>query len=215
MIVENKDRAIEFDLSFEIANIRFLCNNVYLNDRMWLFFISNKKKDETFFVLNEKENENSDWNRKNVDDRMFLMLNWKLFRKRDCFFKDFEMTKRKRIIFFNLWLKNILNFVFWIVSKIFLRRLRNLKIIEWKELKIFRKWFWNLKKISINETVSFKSVVNKNFASLKTIFLMFLNDRSWRLKTFESEKNEKTLKTFLCELSDDENFINEKTLIMK
>ena len=34
MIAENKNRAIEFDLSFEIANIHFLCDNVCLNDRM-------------------------------------------------------------------------------------------------------------------------------------------------------------------------------------
>ena len=71
-----------------------------------------------------------------------------------------------------------------------------------------------MKKISVDETKDFENVVNENFASLKTIFLMFLNDRSRRLKAFESEKIEKKLKTCLFELSDDENFVDE-TLMMK
>ena len=56
--------------------------------------------------------------------------------------------------------------------------------------------------------------MNKDFALLKTIFLMFLNDRLQRLKTLKSKKIKKKLKTCLFELSDDENFIN-KTLMMK
>ena len=72
-----------------------------------------------------------------------------------------------------------------------------------------------MKEISIDEITNSENVVNKNFASLKTIFLMFLNDCSRHLKTFKSEKNEKTLKAFLCELNDNENFIDEKTLMIK
>ena len=66
-----------------------------------------------------------------------------------------------------------------------------------------------MKKISVDETKDFESVVNEGFASLKTIFLMFLNDRSRRLKTFENEKIEKKSKACLFELSDDENFVDE------
>ena len=64
MIAEDKDCEIEFNLSFEIANTRFLCDNVCLNDWMWSFLVSN-----------EKEDENLDWDWKNVDDRMLLKLN--------------------------------------------------------------------------------------------------------------------------------------------
>ena len=70
-----------------------------------------------------------------------------------------------------------------------------------------------MKKISINETKDFENVVNEDFASLKTIFLMFLNDRSRRLKTFKSEKIEKKLKICLFELNDDENFVDEMLMI--
>ena len=89
-----------------------------------------------------------------------------------------------------------------------------MKAIAWKKLKVFQKRFQDLKKISIDETENFENVVNEDFASLKTTFLMFLNDRSRRLKTFKSEKIEKKSKTCLFELNDDENFVDE-TLMMK
>ena len=57
--------------------------------------------------------------------------------------------------------------------------------------------------------------MNKDFALLKTIFLMFLNDHSQHLKTFKNKKNKKILKVFLYELNDNENFVDKKTLIMK
>ena len=82
-------------------------------------------------------------------------------------------------------------------------------------MRAFRERFRSLKKISIDEIINSENVVNEDFASLKTIFLMFLNDCLRRLKTFKDKENEKTLKTFLCELSDDENFVDEKTLMMK
>ena len=81
-------------------------------------------------------------------------------------------------------------------------------------MRIFQKRFRDLKKISVDETTNFENVVNKNFALLKTNFLMFLNDRSRHLKAFKSEKIEKKLKACLFKLNDDENFIN-KTLMMK
>ena len=81
-------------------------------------------------------------------------------------------------------------------------------------MRIFRKRPRDLKETSINETKNFENVVNEGFASLKTIFLMFLNDRSRRLKALESEKIEKKLKTCLFELNDNENFVDE-TLMMK
>ena len=46
MIAEDKNYEIEFDLLFEIANTRFLCDNVYLNDWMWSFLISSERKNE-------------------------------------------------------------------------------------------------------------------------------------------------------------------------
>ena len=72
-----------------------------------------------------------------------------------------------------------------------------------------------MKKISVDETADFKNVVNEDFASLKMIFLIFLNNCSRRLRAFENEKNKKTLKAFLCELNDNKDFIDEKTLMMK
>ena len=56
--------------------------------------------------------------------------------------------------------------------------------------------------------------MNKDFALLKTIFLMFLNDRLRRLRTFKNKKIKKKLKTCLFKLNDDENFVDE-TLMMK
>ena len=203
MIAENKDCKIEFDLLFEVANTRFLCDNVCLNDRMWSFLVSNERKDE-----------NSNWDWKNVDDRVFLKLNRKLFQWRDCLFKNFETTKREKIVLFNWWRKSVFDFVFWVVSRVFLERFRNLKAIAWKKLKTFQKRFWNLKETSVDETEDFENVVNKNFALLRMIFLMFLSDRSRRLKALENEKIEKKLKTCLFKLSDDEDFV-DKTLMMK
>ena len=144
---------------------------------------------------------------------MSLMLNRRLFQRRDCLFKNCETTKREKITFFNLWSKNVLNFIFWIVLKIFLKRLQNLKTIKWEKLKTFRKRFRNLKKTLIDETTDFENVVNENFASLKTIFLMFLNDYLRRLKTLKSEKIEKKSKTCLFKLSDNENFVDEMLII--
>ena len=80
-------------------------------------------------------------------------------------------------------------------------------------MRIFRKRFRNLKKISVDETKNSKNVVNEDFASLKTTFLMFLNDHSRRLKTLKSEKIEKKSKIYLFELSDDENFVDETLMI--
>ena len=81
-------------------------------------------------------------------------------------------------------------------------------------MRIFRERFQDLKETSIDEIKDFKNVVNEDFASLKTTFLMFLNDCSRRLKALESEEIEKKSKTYLFELSDDENFVDE-TLMMK
>ena len=81
-------------------------------------------------------------------------------------------------------------------------------------MKVFQKQFRDLKKISVDETANSENVVNENFASLKTIFLMFLNNRLRRLKTFKSEEIEKRLKICLFELNNDENFVDE-TLMMK
>ena len=71
-----------------------------------------------------------------------------------------------------------------------------------------------MKEISVDEIKDFENVVNEDFASLKTTFLMFLNDHSRRLKTFENEEIEKKSKVCLFELNDDENFVDE-TLMMK
>ena len=71
-----------------------------------------------------------------------------------------------------------------------------------------------MKKISIDETKDSENVMNEDFALLKTIFLIFLNNRLRRLKAFKNEKIEKKLKICLFELNDDENFIDE-TLMMK
>ena len=81
-------------------------------------------------------------------------------------------------------------------------------------MKAFRKRFRDLKKTLINKTASSENVVNEDFILLKTIFLMFLNDRSRRLRALKDEKIEKKLKIYLFELSDDENFV-DKTLMMK
>ena len=81
-------------------------------------------------------------------------------------------------------------------------------------MKIFQKRFGNLKEISVDETENFKNVVNEDFASLKMIFLMFLNDRSRRLKTFKNEEVEKKSRACLFELNNNENFVDEM-LMMK
>ena len=83
-----------------------------------------------------------------------------------------------------------------------------------KRLKVFRKRFRDLKKLLIDEITDFKKIMNENLAS---IFLMFLNDRSRRLRTLEDEKNEneKTLKSCRFELGDAKRFINKRTLMMK
>ena len=80
-------------------------------------------------------------------------------------------------------------------------------------MKTFQKRSRDLKKISIDETEDFENVVNENFASLKTIFLMFLSDRSRRLKIFKSEKIKKKLKACLFKLNDDEDFVDETLMI--
>ena len=70
-----------------------------------------------------------------------------------------------------------------------------------------------MKEISVDEIKDFKNVVNEDFASLKTIFLMFLNDRSRRLKAFKNKKIKKKLRTYLFKLSDDENFVDEMLMM--
>ena len=81
-------------------------------------------------------------------------------------------------------------------------------------MKTFRKRFRDLKELLIDEITDFEKIMNENLAS---IFLMFLNDRSRRLKAFKNEKNEneKTLKLCQFKLNDAKEFVNEKTLIMK
>ena len=80
-------------------------------------------------------------------------------------------------------------------------------------MKAFQKRFRNLKETSVDETKDFENVMNEDFASLKTIFLMFLNDRSRRLKAFKNKKIKKKLRTYLFKLSDDENFVDEMLMM--
>ena len=81
-------------------------------------------------------------------------------------------------------------------------------------MKVFWKRFRNLKELLIDEITDFEKIMNEDLAS---IFLMFLNDRSRRLKTFKNEKNEneKTLKLCRFKLGDAKEFVNNKTLIIK
>ena len=80
-------------------------------------------------------------------------------------------------------------------------------------MKVFWKRFQDLKETSIDKTTNSENVVNENFASLKIIFLMFLNDRSRRLRALKNEKIEKKSKTCLFKLNDDKNFIDEMLMI--
>ena len=97
---------------------------------------------------------------------------------------------------------------------IFRKRSWDLKAVWKKELRVFRGRFRDLKKLLIDEITDFKKIMNEDLAS---IFLMFLNDRSRRLKTLEDEENEdeKTLKSCRFELGDAGGFINERALMMK
>ena len=100
------------------------------------------------------------------------------------------------------------------MSTIFWKRFRNLKIIWKRRLKVFRERSRNLKELLIDERTGFEKIMNENFALM---FLMFLNNRSRRLKAFEDEKNEneKILKSCRFELNDARRFVNKKTLMMK
>ena len=81
-------------------------------------------------------------------------------------------------------------------------------------MKAFRKRFRDLRELLIDEITDFGKVMNEDFT---LIVLIFLSNRSRRLKALKNEKNkdEKTLKLYRFELSDAKRFVNEKTLIMK
>ena len=81
-------------------------------------------------------------------------------------------------------------------------------------MKAFRERSRGLKKLLIDEIADFEKIMNEDLAS---IFLMFLNNRSRRLRALKDEKNknEKTLKSCRFELNDAKEFVNEKTLMMK
>ena len=48
---------------------------------------------KTFLISNKRTNKNSNRNNLNVNYRMILMLNRKMCKKCDYFFKDFDATK--------------------------------------------------------------------------------------------------------------------------